>query len=186
MIGGATNCAVDAAYVDWGSTDGPLATDPANNMVCGTVTISPWVHDSTTYTEEGNPDLYDVGDCDGSDVPSVQLSNAISTFQNGVSSREIDCSNGFQDACQAIEAAYACISGAVSVAQSTSPWPLPPASTAEEVDAFGGVIRSSAENYIGGLEETSVPGFSFSVINETVGVTGTILTIANAYNSCAP
>lgn len=183
---GATGCAgVDAAYNDWGSTDGPLSTNPDDNLVCGAVTIGPWVHGGNTYNET-NPNLYDVRNCDNSETPDSILDDAISGFQSSLSGDEIDCGNSYQDACDAIDSAYACLGGAMSVAQSSSPWPLPGSSDASEVNAFGGLVRSSAATYMTSQEIVSPSGFALGFFNDLVGTAGTLLTMASAYSSCAP
>ena len=155
-------------------------------MVCGAVTVSPWKYGSSTYTITDNPDVYDVRNCDNSDTPSTQLSSAITNFQGAVSQEQIQCGNGFQDACAAIQTAYACLSGAMNTAQSTSPWPLPPASNLDEVNAWGGLFRGAAADYLSTQEVVSVPSTGFLIANDIINLTGTFITMANAYNSCAP
>ncbi len=180
------SCTVDAAYTDWGSINGPLSSNPNKNMACGAVSISPWKYGTSTYTITDNPDVYDVGNCGNSDTPSTQLSSAVSGFQAAINQEQIDCGNGFQDACDAIKTAYACLSGAMNVAQSTTPWPLPPASTADQVNAFGGLFRGSAADYLSTQEVVSVPGSSFLIANDLINLAGTFITMVNAYSSCAP
>ena len=114
------------------------------------------------------------------------MSSAITGFQQGISNKEIDCSGGYQAACDAIDSAYACLSGAMNVAQSTTPWPLPDSSTADDVNAFGGLVLNSASTYITSQEVVSPVGTGLDFFNQLVGVAGTLVTMANAYNSCAP
>jgi hypothetical protein len=185
-----SGCTVDAAYVNWGSADGPLASNPSDVMACGAVTFSPWKYGTSTYTMTDNPDVYSVPNCDNSDTPSDQLASAISGFQSAVGQKENLCSLGDTDACNAVDTAYACLSGAMDVAQSTSPWPLPSTltaeSTAEEVNAWGGQFRAAAVTWVTDREEVSISGFGFGIANDLINLTGTFITVANAYNSCAP
>ena len=180
------SCAVDASYVNWGSADGPFASNPADNLACGAVSVTPWVYGGNTYTYASNPNLYSIRNCDNSPTPEVWVDNSISAFSAGVANKQIDCGNGYQDACDAIQSAYACLGGAMSVAQSTTPWPLPGASTGTQVAAFGGLIRESAATYMTSQAIVSPSGFGLSFFNQLIGVSGTMITIASAYNACIP
>lgn len=141
------------------------------------------IYDGSNYN---NNSLYSVVNCDGSITPSDQFSNAITQFQNAISEQQIDCSDGFEDACNAITSAYTCLNSAVQLADSNSPWPLPPATDAQDVNAFGGQILQGASNYIGGLEQASVGEDSTALGIDVLGVTGTMLTMVQSYNSCTP
>jgi hypothetical protein len=169
-------CMVDAAYVDWGNASGPVS----GNLACGGVTVDPWLYGSTS-SESGM-----TKNCNGAYTPAEQLSTNAAGFQNAMSSKQIQCSGGFQDACDAIDNAIACLSGAMSVAQSTAPWPLPPTGTAEQVNAAGGLILSGASDYLSAQAMTTVTGFNFSLLTQALSVAGTIATMTNAYNNCAP
>ena len=155
-------------------------------MACGAVSISPWKYGTSTYTITDNPDVYDVRNCGNSATPSAQLTSAVSGFQAAINLKQIDCSNGFQDACDAIQTAYACLSGAMNVAQRTTPWPIPPASTADQVNAWGGLFRGAAADYLSAQEVVSVSGASYLIGNYLINLTGTFITMVNAYSSCAP
>lgn len=177
-------CQVDASYTDWGSSTGPFDdNNNVNDMVCGAVFVSPWIHNSVEHPED---DIHGVQNCDGSTTPSAAVADGAAYFSQRVAVRQIDCGNGFQAACSAIESAYACLSGAMDVAQSTAPWPLPPSDTSAQIDALGGVIRSSAADYMTSQAHPSPVGYNLSFFNQLLSVTGTILTIGSAYNSCAP
>jgi len=169
-------CMVDAAYVDWGSSSGPILDE----LACGSVTVSPWRYGSSTF-ESGM-----VKNCYGNEAPAERLASRASYFQSEMSDAQIRCSDGFQDACTAINNAIACLGGAWSTAQSTAPWPLPPASNAEEINAAGGLVLSGASAYLTSQATVSVTGFSFSLLTQALSVAGTLTTLANAYNNCAP
>lgn len=177
-------CSVDASYADWGSSTGPFDdNNSANDMVCGAVFVSPWIYSGVEHPED---DVHGVQNCDGSTTPSTAVADGATHFGQRVAARQIDCSNGFQAACDAIENAYACLGGAMDVAQSTAPWPLPPSDTPAQIDALGGVIRSSAADYLTSQAHPSPIGHNLSFFNQLISVTGTVLTIGSAYNSCAP
>lgn len=181
--GSPTGCAVDAAYTDWGSSEGPFNSNPDYNKVCGAVSVGPWKHGSSTYNAT---DIYNVKNCDGSTLPSEQLDSSISAFNTAVGYKQIECSNGFQDACIAMQTAYACLSGAVNVAASTTPFPLPNANTATQVNAFSAGVRNSAVTYLNSQASPTSGMQGLSFLNSIVGVAGTMLTISEAYQSCAP
>ena len=169
----ASQCSVDAAYTDWGDAGGPAG------KVCGEVTTSPWIYNGANH--DGG--LFSPN-CDGSPTPDTQLSSSVSGFQSRVNQHQIDCDNGFQDACQAVDQAYACLTGALNVAGSTSPFPLPGASTADQVNAFGGQVVSSAMDFITSQEELTVGGFTFALAGQLTNVLNTFTAMTNAYNSC--
>jgi hypothetical protein len=181
--GYSTPCSVDAAYTDWNSSTGPFASSSANNMICGAVYISPWIYNSV---EHETNDVYIAKNCDNSPTPADTVDSGLTHFSQRVSLRQIDCSNGFQDACDAITTAYACLNGAFDVAQTQTPWPLPPSDTASQIDALGSLARESAAEYMSTQASPSPAGFNLSLFNSLISVTSTMLTIGGAYSACAP
>lgn len=175
------SCAVDAAYVDWGSVDGPMPSG-SSPLVCGKVTTSPWLYASNTY--DGS--LFTSNNCDSSPGPGNILGTNVTHFQGRMALKQIDCGNGNQDACNAINTAMTCLGGAMNVAQSTAPWQLPPAGTSQEIEAFSAAAIDGVSNYVSALEELSVPQFSLGFFAELSQVLGTMLQLGNAYSSCAP
>jgi len=131
-------------------------------------------------------DAFSSANCDGSYTPTTVFSASASNFTQAVSLKNIDCSNGMQDACAAVQNAYECLSGAMDVAQSTAPWPLPPADTASQVNALGGLVREGAATYMTSQALPSPAGFNLSFFNEAISVAGTLITIGQAYDSCTP
>jgi hypothetical protein len=119
-----------------------------------------------------------VGNCDGSSSPESQLNTASQNYSNAIAQEGIQCGDGFEDACQAIQQAQACLSGADSVAESQSPFPL---STPDDAVGTLGDALSTAENT---LVSTFGEVLSFAV--DIKGVGTTVVALANAYNSCAP
>jgi hypothetical protein len=175
-------CMVDAAYTDWGSADGPFATNPADNLVCGSVSVSPWKHSSSTYNI--TPSM-NVRNCSGAS-PTEGLDGAVAHFNSAVAARQIDCSNAYQDACNAVNMAYECLSGAVDVAASTTPFPLPSANPGTNTTAFIGGFETGANTYINGIEYETIPSNISTLVSGAYSLVGTFYALANAYNSCAP
>ncbi|MGH9857657.1 MAG: hypothetical protein ACRD4B_07425, partial [Acidobacteriota bacterium] len=174
-------CVVDATHLDWGSADGPFVTS-GTDLVCGSVAVSPWVFNSTNYDES----TFAVKNCDSSPTPAAELSTAVSYFQERISLKQIDCNNGFQDACQAIQTAMTCIGAARNLAEGQLPWPMPPATTAEEVGAMGELMLEAGSGYLTVNAPSAVSGLNVGFILDVYDTVHTILDIRDAYNSCAP
>jgi hypothetical protein len=170
---GSSTCSVDAAYTNWG--DGSAGPFPATGaLVCGAVTVSPWLP-----TNSNSGSTFSDGDCGGGTTPDTALSNAEMSYNQGIANEQIQCSDGFQDACKAIQTAESCLSAAYSLAQSQSPFTLP---------ALGGNIVDAGSSWLEKSESEVVSdiGAVTGFVNEILGVVSTILDIADAYNQCDP
>jgi hypothetical protein len=173
-------CTVDAAYSYWGSANGPSPSGGAP-LACGAVTVSPWLTSSGGSFTTNDSDSIGIGDCGGSpsQSPDQVLSAAESSYGIAIGNEQIDCGNGFQDACQVIEQSQACLSAAWGLAGGSSPFTLP---------AVGGDIVSAGSSWLESSESAvvsdigSVLGFS----GDVVGLVVTTLGIASAYNQCVP
>ena len=120
-------CSVDAGYVYWGSPDGPFpAGHPA--LVCGAVMADPYLTSPGGSTTDAG--IFGVENCDGSATPEDQLAQAANNFDTAIANEQIDCSDGFQDACDAIETAQACLGAAHDLAVENFPVPVDAKSTA--------------------------------------------------------
>ncbi|HJP95753.1 MAG TPA: hypothetical protein VJ843_00080, partial [Candidatus Saccharimonadales bacterium] len=174
---GSTDCSVDASYSDWGSAG------PTSSLVCGQVTVAPWKNGSTTV----NGGLFASQNCNGSTpTPDAQLSTAATNYGSRISDKEIDCGNGFQDACQAIQTAQQCLGAAVNLAASTSSFPLPNGNAYDQPAQWGGMLADNASTYIQS-QEGEIPILSAaSFATQLLGAVQTIMNVASAYNSCAP
>jgi len=177
---GTSNCSVDASYTDWGSASGPNAS--SQTLVCGQVTIAPWTYNGGTV----NGGLFGSGNCDNSPTPDQNLNSATQNYSSRMATRGIDCSNGFQDACNAMETAQTCLSAAVNLAGSTSPFPLPNSDPYDAPAAWGGTLANSATTYIQAIESPTPQLSALQFGNSLLGALNTIVSIANAYNTCAP
>lgn len=172
-----SDCAVDAAYVDWGSANGP---NGSGILVCGKITVSPWVHASNTYTGH----LFTSDNCGSAPTPYDNLTSSITSFQQAMNARQIDCSNGMQDACDAINTAMACLSGAWNVANGEVAFDVPPVSTAQEIDEFSELMIYNASAHVG--LQTPLKPDSLDHLVTFVGAVQSIASMAGAYSSCAP
>jgi hypothetical protein len=167
-----TSCGVDAAYTNWG--DGSTGPFPASGpLVCGAVTVSPWLPGGS------QSDVFGDGNCDGSTTPDNVLASAEQNYSDGIAGEQIQCDDGFQDACQAIQTAEACLSAAYGLAESQSPFTLP---------ALGGDVVDAGSNWLESQEESVVSslGAVTEFVGDMLGAVGTILDIASAYNQCDP
>lgn len=172
------DCMVDAAYSHWGSDDGPFPS--SGKLVCGSVTVSPWYTTSSTDTRT----LFETRNCDNSPTPEVIMADEIASFQARTAAMSLDCENLIQDACDAYDQAYACLSGAVDVAGSTSPFPLPDASTANAVGTFGDDILDLSSDYIGNLEDVSPGGFALGLFSGLASQLSVFSSLITAYHNC--
>ncbi|HMJ72852.1 MAG TPA: hypothetical protein VK471_05735, partial [Solirubrobacterales bacterium] len=177
---GTADCTVDATYVNWGSDNGPFP--PAQpSLACGAVLVSPWL-------PNGGPEdhsIFGVANCGGSPTPGDQLAQASSGFESAIASEQIDCSNGFKDACDAIETAQKCLGAAHDLAAQNFPVPVDAKSTAtavgnEFVSKGSAYLRSSTSQIVSDIGH--VTGFAGQIL----GVANTILGLAQAFNQCAP
>lgn len=172
-----TRCVVDAAYVDWG-TNGPT-----ESTVCGQVTVSPWMSNGSAVNGQS---LFTSKNCDGTPTPNEQLSSSTSHYSSRMAIRGIDCSNGFEDACQAMQTAQNCLGAATSLAASTSSFPLPDGNAYEQPAQWGNMLASNASTYIQSVEGPSPILSAAGFAGQLIGAVSTIMNVANAYNSCAP
>lgn len=173
---GTQNCSVDAAYVDWGTGGAP-----ATGTVCGQVTVSPWVGGSSS-----GDGLFTSKNCDNSPTPADQLASSTQHFGQRMSVRGIDCGNGFEDACEAMRRARTCLNGAVSVAGSTSPFPLPGSEPHEQVTTWGQSLADGATTYIQAIESPTPQLSALQFGSKLLGALNTMVSIGGAYASCAP
>ena len=176
-----TSCLVDASYVDWGVA-GPVSIGP-DRIVCGAVIVDPWVGQTA---EPAN--AFSVQNCGGptsSPTPDLTVSEAATRYNQYIDGLTIDCGGGFADACQAIASAQACLSAAEQLAISQSPVPLTADDNAKRfasnlVENGSKLLQQSATALISDLGH--VTGF----LGKALGLTQTILSLAAAYNQCAP
>jgi hypothetical protein len=178
---GSSSCSVDAAFVDWGQATGPFVSS-GQNLVCGRVTVSPWIVGSSTTSG----DLFDVKNCDNSPTPDQVLATNAANAHDAVADARIDCDNGMQDACDAIADYLACFGAAIQLASSQSPIPVTFDNPTETVDTVAGTTANAANTYIQGLESETVGGFNMNVATGILNVVNLYNSLSSAYNSCSP
>jgi hypothetical protein len=177
------DCSVDASYVDWGNVAGPNPS--AGALVCGHVVAIPYLYGSTVYNGTSSPVFQD--NCNSSDVPPELLNTNIVSFQDSFAGKQIDCSNGFQDACDAMATAMTCLSGAVNAAASTSPIPVPSVSAYGDISTFSDDLGSNArDEVVSAAIRYITPTEAASYRGMIAGLTGTYSELSSAYSNCAP
>jgi len=175
-------CNVDATYTDWGSADGPNTAN--TQLVCGNVEIIPWEYNGVDYN---GTNAFGSPNCNNSPTPEQNLDTSVTHFEQRVGTRQIDCGNGFQDACDAIHNAFACLGSAVNLAGSTSPIPLPQIHEDGSIDSWKSTVEGGATNYIRDSAIKSVlPSQLGQMFSKMMGVVGLYNSLSSAYNTCAP
>ena len=129
--------------------------------------------------------MFSVPNCDGSFTPSERVGSASQYYNQRVAVRGIDCSNGFEDACQALETARQCLSAAHQLASDNFPVPVDTSGAAAEVggkfvEAGSAYLSNSADTVVSDIGRVS--GFALKIL----GVVSTVTSLASAYSSCAP
>jgi hypothetical protein len=175
------NCRVDASYVDWGNVDGP---NPAGGaLVCGQVIAIPYRYESTTYNGASTP-LFQAN-CDSSDIPADLLNSNIASFEDSFANNQIDCGNGFQDACAAIDTEMSCLTSAVNIAGSLSPIPIPTVDSHGDISGFSAALEDASRGFIiGQATEALTPEEAAAHLGTISTLVGTFISLGNAYSNC--
>ena len=168
------SCSVDVSHVNWGTSAGPFPT--SGTLVCGAVATDPW------SGQASNPSTpYLSRNCGGSPSPSERLAAASQRGDQYVAGEQIDCSNGFEDACDAIARYQRCVAAAVSVAQTQYP------GTSGETATEAGqslvlntldALRDQLSASVGSIVRVAANGAKI------LGAANTVLTLSSAYDSC--
>jgi hypothetical protein len=108
LDGASPQCFVDATYSTWPGGS-PSAT--GKPLACGAVSVSPWIGEDPPTAS-----LFGVGNCDGIVTPDKTLLDSYVSYSKGLASVQIDCSNGFEDACNLIQQHQQCLSAATTLA----------------------------------------------------------------------
>jgi len=180
---GSVDCSVDAAYVDWNRSDGPFNnSNRSNDLVCGMVTVSPWVYGSV----EHDASMYSVLNCNGSTAPGSSMPANAAYFDQRIGENQIYCDGGYAFACTAITTAMNCLNAAIGLASSTSPFPLPGSSISTTGAAFSAGTVSAADTYVKGLEYETPATITLGALSGAANVIGIVSSLSSAYSSCAP
>jgi hypothetical protein len=181
----AQQCFVDATNVDWGTTAGPFP--PSGDLVCGSVSVNPW------QSQTASSRVFAVKNCDGSDTPDTVVTTVANEFNMALGSAlSSECDGLPADTCQVIQTAYNCIEAAFTLATNSIPgagFVLPEESPGEQASEFASDYLGSFGNYLTQEAPTGLWSDAASLTKfggAAIGVVGTILSLANAYHSCAP
>ena len=173
---GTSDCSVDAAYTYWGSSEGPFSSGDSP-LTCGAVTTSPY-RTSASSEATSNAKSAFAANCDSSPTPEERLASAQASASAHISSEEIRCGEGFKEACEVIEMYKKCLGAAIQLAAEQSPFTF--SNGAQSVGSDGASWLEKSESVVVS-SIGHVASFGFQII----GVANTILSIANAYNTCA-
>jgi hypothetical protein len=129
--------------------------------------------------------MFASANCDGTSTPQQQVDQSAQQFDAAVAAKQIDCSNGFQDACQAIQIAQNCLGAAQQLAAANFPVPVDLQSTAtaagqEFVNKGSAYLRTSSSVAISSI------GYVTGFLGGALSIANTILSLASAYGRCIP
>lgn len=176
-------CAVDAAYVDWGSVDGPFASNPADNLACGVVSVLPWRLGSTPYQQGAL--FSDIKNCSDVYTLADSIYGPAEQYETIVQPYEVDCGYLIQDACDTRDTYYQCFNSGIDVAIQFYNLPISnPNSTAGHatfMDQLMGevttlLINKTSEEVLGSNQSRQSIGFTdaYYIYNQ----------IGTSYNNC--
>ncbi|SDI91049.1 IPT/TIG domain-containing protein [Frankineae bacterium MT45] len=168
------SCSVDATYVDWG-TAGPFGAGGQTN-VCGSVQVAPW----TGEAAGSSPSDPFIGNCDGSETPDSQLSDAEQAYGQHLSELEELCELS-QDACQAVQTYQSCVSAAMGLASAGSTFPIvqsPGDLALPAAQSAGQLLENSARQIVSDI------GYVLDYGAQVIGVVQIFGALINAYETC--
>ncbi len=176
-------CQVDAAYTDWGSSAGPFNEDSSDDLVCGDVTVSPWVHSDTDYTDS---DTYSVPNCDSSATPDSQLATAAGDFESAYDAEETACGDGSEPACTTASEYLTCYDAEVSLVFEAfgDLWSAPDYDPASNATSYASYTTTAASTYVSSAEDNPVTGAIIDFADKVASTTELINNLTLAYNEC--
>lgn len=184
-VWGAVDCSVDATYTDWVSAQGPNGS--SGSLVCGQVTVSPWKYQTSTYSGSS---LFDSPNCNNDPTPERFLAQSVGYYLGRVDAKQLDCTNGYQDACSAISTAHQCLGSAISLASNNYDVSLPSSyqqiSNAAEAESFEALLLDSAKSHVDGAITETALGDNAQFVNAFRQGMGIVMDVNQAYNTCAP
>jgi len=185
------DCSVDASYTYWGSAEGPFPAG-GDALACGAVTVDPYLVSEGGGTSEIGGIVFGAGNCDGSSPPWDTLTAGQAVFNEGVANASSLCAELGDDVCEAINTAFACLSGAYDLGASQLAFPLPnPYSggiSASGWETNATTAASNAANWLSTSADSDVAVFGKVVSRglQIVGLANTFNALSDAYASCAP
>ncbi|HVX31700.1 MAG TPA: hypothetical protein VHA80_01050 [Solirubrobacterales bacterium] len=168
------SCSVDAAYVYWGSAEGPFPhSHPA--LACGAVTTSPYLSTEAGATAGAEP--LGTPECHGAVSPLEQFNASQAAAGKRIGEEAIRCDEGFEEACQIIHLYEQCLGAATQLAQSNAP-DIPFTQPDDVAGAAGDFLQESEHAVVSSL------GQLLSFASEAHEAYHAISTISTAYSSC--
>jgi hypothetical protein len=167
---GSGTCSVDASYTDWGNASGPQS--------CGAVLTDHWIYNGTTHDFS----IFGSPNCDGSTFdPGADYAAAQQSFNQSLNPYQIDCSNGFQDACDLINMTMQCLAAAQQLAISNSTFPIDPG------DVLPSTIQFGADTYVDSIAEAHpAPAARYHAATGILQVINIFQSLSSAYGQCHP
>lgn len=172
---------VDAAYVGWGSADGPYPSSGV--LACGQALVSPWDTGSGTAGEG----IFEVPNCSAVDNPGLKMTETILGYMYLVEETDIDCTMyQMQAACDALDTSQNCIEAAVNLAQNNASFTLPDANTLSNISSFANELAVTVSDFIEGSAGTSTAGDPLTAKAGVLTVINTYGSLYLAYEGCGP
>ena len=173
---GTPDCGVYAAKVDWGDASGPAG------KTCGQVWANPFSYEGFEHTSLWQDN------CSPEQTPPAQINSSRDAFYEGYAALQQLCAESNDSACEQVELATTCLSGATLAAGSESPFPYPgEGEVADPASEFSQTAIDAAGSYLSQSHDPSARTAGRLV--SVVGLAETAITLgklATAYDSCAP
>ncbi len=167
-------CAIDAPYTYWGSSEGPYAGGN-DELACGAITATPYLTSPSGGATNG-PSPYSVS-CGGGPSVESRYSEAQASAGKWLGQEHIDCGEGFQEACEIIERYEKCLGAATQLAQSQNPFTF--SNGAQDVASDGASWLQKSESTV-----VRDIGHVASFGLQLVGLANTFIELSSAYSSC--
>jgi hypothetical protein len=176
---GTEDCGVDAARVDWSNPDGP------SGLVCGQVWASPYLHNGIQLYSG----LWTTDSCAPQSTPPEKLATSVDFFYEALAEvRALCIQTGDPSACDAVDTAMSCLSGAYYSAGGGSPFDFPTQTETPDFDkTYSKQVVAAAIAFLSSSDIPTVrtSGRLMSVVN----IANTAITLGKldtAYRACAP
>ncbi len=176
---GTTHCAVDAAYVDWGSASDPFVT----GQVCGNVVASPWLA-SGGYTGASSLSMKN---CNAGSSLTAGLAAAEQNFASVLAARQTGCDPSDQDAngvCNAADNTLGCVQGAFQAIGSNAPFMIRSDLTLADVGVTSNA-SAMAMAYLNTQVERTPLSATTTALTAFQKIPSVFADLAQAYNTCA-
>jgi len=151
-----TECAVDAAFVDWGD-DEPSA--------CGKVLMSPWQSEGQSH----NSELFRTN-CSGLQTPSQLLAMHVAKLSDAARSAQEGCAGGAQEMCESQDSMVHCAASAVQATQESSIVTLPTLDTVASIASLTPALNDLMGEYLITQESMTGDRDTIRALLDVIGV----------------